>query len=106
MSESEKPTESWDRAGVGFGVSWAALLVAVGIGFAIAIGMDAAGVHGSRPLLGGVLPPLLMLALLVAAVASGRRHFRSGVLAGFGSMFALTLLLVAACFGTFALDGF
>ena len=47
-----------------------------------------------------------MLGLLAASFFSGHKRFAGGVLAGFGSMFALTLLLVAACFGLFAVNGF
>ena len=46
-----------------------------------------------------MLTPGAMLALFVWAYATGRTRTGAGILAAYGAMFALALLLVAACFG-------
>ena len=46
-----------------------------------------------------MLTPGAMLALVVWAYATGRTRTGAGILAAYGAMFALALLLVAACFG-------
>lgn len=77
----------------GFGLAWA---VALG-GSVLLVALGTA-----MPLLYGMLLPLPLVAILVAAIAllaQGRTRTGLGVFLGLASMLALALLLVAACFG-------
>ena len=106
---SASPEES-NRFLVGFGAAWGTALAASVLAWAIAMvieqRMHALGQYGEKPLLAGMLPPACLLGLLGWSYVSGRRELARGVLAAFGSMFAVVLLLIAACFGMFGFNAF
>ena len=90
-----------------FGWTW--LIAGLATAMAAAVGFvlsDAIRGNSDRIFGVGALPPALLLGLLTYAWASGRRQMAMGVLAAMGTMFALVLLLVAACFGLVASGGF
>ena len=85
---------------LGVGIAWAIKVVG-GILLAL-IGIGAMQlVHGAVwPLLALSLVPLLAsVALAVWMIVKGRRRTGIGILIGIGTIWAVQLLLVAACFG-------
>ena len=91
----------------GFGLFW---LVAVGGSIAL---MLLAGLLSSISLYSPILFSLLglapwaaALALAIGLVSKGKTRTAQGIAFGFLSLFAVGLLLVAACFGILALGGF
>ncbi|MEZ5465200.1 MAG: hypothetical protein R3F22_08280 [Lysobacteraceae bacterium] len=103
---TDRRAGNWDTTAAGFGIAWAVLLVSGVASVIIGAILDETGMHGNEVLFLGLISPFAMLGLIAASYFSGHKRFAGGVLAGFGSMFALTLLLVAACFGLFAVNGF
>jgi hypothetical protein len=102
-------TDSTNRSELLSWFGWTWLIAGLAIAMAAAAGFvlsDAIHGNSDRIFAVGVLPPLLLLGLLIYAWLSGRRQMALGVLAAMGSMFALVLLLVAACFGFVASGGF
>ncbi len=53
----------------------------------------------------GMLPQAALIAALVWAFVNGKTRTGLGILAAIGSMIALVILLVAACFGLMASSG-
>ena len=107
----EPPTgDPLDTPLAGFGWTWATALASIVLAFAVGwwvdrrMGMTYSSDHWS--LLAGMIPPLSLLGLLAGSWFSGRKRMAQGVLAAFGSMFAVTLLLIAGCFGIFGFAGF
>jgi hypothetical protein len=108
--DEPRPAPSWDSALLGFGVAWAMAVLSVAaawlLGWAWQESLQSRQVYNQQFLLSGTLPSLALIVLLAGSYAGGYRGFARGVLAAFGSMFALLLLLVAACFGAVGLDAF
>ena len=103
------PNHEDDRSELrtGFALAWGVAIA--GIVAAVALGALLGGVSGGRGGLGfaaGMLPPLALLALLAGCRLTGRKRMASGVLAAFGTMFAVVLLGIAACFGMVGFGGF
>lgn len=99
-----------DTPMAGFGWCWAAALGSTVLAFVVGwlidrrMGVTYSSDHWS--LLAGMIPPLSLLGLLAGSWFSGRKRMALGVLAAFGSMFAVMLLLIAGCFGIFGFAGF
>ena len=91
---------------LGFGLFWLAL---IGGGMVSGIIASAAGMlfHGAAPLfaLAGLLPWIAPLVLAIWLANKGKTRTAQGIAFGFLSLFAVGLLLVAACFGIIALNG-
>jgi hypothetical protein len=92
----------------GFVLGWVAMIVGV-----VASGMlyalqSSAGLPGVGVVFIGVgsLPLVAMIVLAIWFANRGQSRSAAGVLLAFGSMVALILLLVAACFGILATGGF
>lgn len=102
-----EPASPGDRSELRAGFAWAwataagSLLLAGLVAFAI--GQLHTG--GNSTLMAGTIPPLALLALLAGTWFGGKRDMARGVLAAFGTMFAVVLLGVAACFGIFGISG-
>jgi hypothetical protein len=103
------PDNDEDRSQLrtGFALAWGVAIAAILA--AIVLATVLGGLGGARGSLGfaaGMLPPIALLGLLAGCWFSGRRRMASGVLAAFGTMFAVALLGVAACFGLIGFGGF
>lgn len=89
---------------IGFLVGWAAMIGSVMVGgvlLAIAGGL-LSGWDSAFSLIAvvtGLLPMASLIGLIVFYASKGKSRSALGVLAAFGSLVALCLLLVAACFG-------
>jgi hypothetical protein len=94
----------------GFGWAWAtavgSVVLAGLIGFALGQARLGSGGRGDIAFVAGAIPPVALLGLLAISWFGGYRQMARGVLAAFGSMFAVLLLGVAACFGIFSISGF
>ena len=92
---------------LGFGLFW---LILVGGGIVSGIIISAAGMLfnavGLAYGLAGLLPWIAPLVLAIWLANKGKTRTAQGIAFGFLSLFAAGLLLVAACFGIFALGGF
>lgn len=93
---------------VGFLLGWAAMIVGVianGLFWAL---QSSLGLPGADMVFLGVgsLPLVAMIVLAIWFANRGKSRSAAGVLLAFGSMVALVLLLVAACFGILATGGF
>ncbi|GAA5009059.1 hypothetical protein FNZ56_02720 [Pseudoluteimonas lycopersici] len=92
---------------LGFGLFW---LILVGGGMVSGIIVSAAGMlfHGLGLAYGlaGLLPWIAPLVLAIWLANKGKTRTAQGIAFGFLSLFAVGLLLVAACFGILALGGF
>lgn len=104
------PTPPPERAaGTGslaLGVALAWLINIVGSAFIFGVMWLLTPRTGAAPALGftiGWLPLLVSVGLAVWMIVKGPRRTGIGILIGIGSMWAVTLLLVAACFGIFFL---
>jgi hypothetical protein len=106
MDPTEDPGSSDLRNGfaLAWGVAIASIVAAVIV--SIALGAAFEGGRGERGFIAGVLPPLALLGLLAGCWFNERKRMALGVLAAFGSMFAVLLLGVAACFGLIGFGGF
>jgi uncharacterized membrane protein YhaH (DUF805 family) len=103
-SPSEPPARSAMRDGF-----WWAWVIAIGssvLAGALAFAIGQAHLGGDTALIVGALPPLALLGLLVGTWFGEHRAMAHGVLAAFGTMFALLLLGMAACFGLAGAGGF
>lgn len=96
---------------VGFLLGWAAIFggyVAIGALFALLVNIVGSGggseLYTVLPLL-YVLPWGLVLGLIVWFAIKNKPRSALGVVLAIGSMIALGILLVAACFGIIALSG-
>lgn len=93
---------------IGFLLGWAVLIVANAAVFGLLAVLDTLGSNSSA----GVIGPLLLglpwigqLALIVFFAIRNQPRSAVGVALAIVSLIALALLLVAACFGLFALNG-
>lgn len=78
----------------GVGLAWLVMIVGEVLVFMSGwLGIMLAGV---------LLPPLAILVWGIVALARGRPRLGKGLLLGLASIFAVALLLVAACFGLVA----
>jgi hypothetical protein len=90
---------------LGFGLFWLAM---VGGGIVSGILVSVADMlHFATPMfaLAGLLPWIAPLVLAIWLANKGKTRTAQGVAFGFLSLFAVGLLLVAACFGIIALNG-
>jgi cytochrome bd-type quinol oxidase subunit 2 len=106
MDPTDDPGSSDFRNGfaLAWGVAIASIVAAVVVG--MVLGEVLEGRTAERSLIAGVLPPLAMLGLLAGCWFNERKRMALGVLAAFGSMFAVLLLGIAACFGLIGFGGF
>lgn len=88
---------------LGVAGAWALLIG----GYAVVIGIFSAASNpgDATAMLLVALPWLAMVGLIVWFAANGRPRSAIGVLIGMGSIFAVALLLVAACFGLLSTGG-
>ena len=99
------PAGNQGSLGLGIALAWACLIGGYTVSATIAssaFSSHAYGGDGLIILLIG-LPWLLMLALIVWLVTQGQPRTAIGVAIGIGSILGVALLLVAACFGLFAM---
>ena len=99
------PQNPWDTQGTGFAAAWGVGIGSTVLAFALGIALGEMDSGGTSAFAAGMLPPVALLGLLVGARASGLKEMATGVLAGFGAMFAVVLLGVAACFGIVGIAG-
>lgn len=100
---SAPPPPNQGSLGIGFALAWACLIGGYAVSAAVAstaFGPHPFGGDGLIVLLIG-LPWLMMILLMVWLVMQGLPRTAIGVAIGLGSILALALLLVAACFGLF-----
>ena len=103
------PGDARGSIGLGIGLAWACLIGGYTIfGFLISavytvLPMEA---RDTIAILLALLPWVMMIALIVWMASSGQPRTASGIGLGIASIFAVALLLVAACFGLFASGGF
>lgn len=102
---STTPDKS-DSLMLGFILGWATAVLSIVCAFVIGYVIEGISDRSDSSLLAGVFPPLCLLGLLGGGYLAGKRQLARGVLLAFGSMFAIFLLLVAACFGAFGIGGF
>jgi hypothetical protein len=104
------PNDEDDRSGLrtGFALAWGVAIAAIVAAIVLGSLLGAAfgGRSGARGFIAGMLPPLALLGLLASCWLTGRKRMASGVLAAFGTMFAVALLGIAACFGMIGFGGF
>jgi hypothetical protein len=103
------PAPDKDSVLIGFLAGWGAM-----IGFSFLSGAIVAVtgplLNGSFAfsvisLIAGLIPIAGLAGLMIWFAMKGKTRSVKGVVAAFGSLLALCLLLVAACFGLFALSG-
>ena len=90
---------------LGFGLFWLTLVgggIAAGILASVANMLHVAGIMFA---FAGVLPWAVPLVLAIWLANKGKTRTAQGIVFGFLSLFAVGLLLVAACFGIIALNG-
>ncbi|MEO8671885.1 MAG: hypothetical protein ABI411_11260 [Tahibacter sp.] len=92
---------------LGFGLGWLVLVagyIAVGM---ILYGLDSTSTNPPDALIALMvaLPWIAMIGLMVGFTVRGKPRVALGMLVALGSMVGLVLLLVAACFGLFAVSG-
>jgi hypothetical protein len=98
-------TDAPDKGSVliGFLVGWGAMIGATVVAGAIMAGggalMQWSPAFGVIASIAGLLPMAGLIALIVWYAHHGKTRSALGVVAAFGSLVALCLLLVAACFG-------
>ena len=79
---------------LGFGLAW---LVAI-VGHAVAVGIVSVSRGGSSALTVLALPWLAEIGLIVWLAATGKPRTAGGVAIGLGTIIAIAVLLIAACF--------
>lgn len=89
---------------VGFLVGWGAMIASTVVAGALMAGAGAlmTGWNSAFSLIamiGGLLPLASLIGLIIWYAMKGKSRSALGVAAAFGSLLALCLLLVAACFG-------
>lgn len=95
------PTEYRGSLLIGFLVGWAVLIVA----YAVAFGLLAVfGSHSQTDAIVVGMPWICLLGLIVFFAVRNQPRNAVGVVLTIVSVFALGLLLVAACFGLFAFN--
>jgi inner membrane protein involved in colicin E2 resistance len=106
MDPMQEPGRSEFRNG--FALAWGVAIASLVLAFMVAMVLGNVPGSGSESLafFAGVLPPLALLGLLAGCWFTDRRRMAHGVLAAFGTMFAVVLLGVAACFGLVGFGGF
>lgn len=96
---AKEPPEDKGSLGTGIGLAWAIAVV----GTPLCIAFTATLHTGSDQLFVlWLLPYLLIVILAVVSYRKGKPRTGHGFLLGLLSIFAVALLLVAACFGLFA----
>jgi hypothetical protein len=92
----------------GFLLGWAAMIAGVVVNGLFWALQSSLGLPGVGVLFLGVgsMPLVAMIVLAIWFANRGKSRSAAGVLLAFGSMVALVLLLVAACFGILATGGF
>jgi hypothetical protein len=106
MDPTPTPASERSELMAGFGWAWATLIGSIVLAVAVGFALSAASGSGEGAFLAGTLPPMAMLGLLASLYFSGRKRQALGVLAAFGTMFAVVLLGVAACFGIAGVSSF
>jgi len=93
---------------VGFLLGWAAMIAGVLVNGLFWVLQSSLGLPGADIVFLGVgsLPLVALIVLAVWLANRGKSRSAAGVLLAFGSLVALVLLLVAACFGILATGGF
>jgi hypothetical protein len=90
---------------IGFLVGWAAMIAGTVVAATIMSGAGAFMSGGGSSAFGliaglaGLLPMASLIGLIIWYAVKGKSRSALGVAAAFGSLLALCLLLVAACFG-------
>lgn len=101
------PSERDPRAGslaLGVALAWGINVIGSIVIFGIAILLSERSRSPSAPLFVlGWLPFLASVGLAVWMIVKGPRRTGLGIIIGIGSMWAVSLLLMAACFGIFFL---
>jgi len=100
------PPENRGSLGLGIGLAWACLIAGYTVSSVIAGVMYEAfppDLRNAVAILAVLLPWLLMVGLIVWLSTRGMTRTAIGIAAGIGSIFGVALLLVAACFGLFAM---
>lgn len=100
------PPENRGSLGLGIGLAWACLIAGYTVSSVIATVMyDAvpANIRNPVAILAVLLPWLLMVGLIVWLATRGMTRTATGIAVGIATIFGLALLLVAACFGLFAM---
>ncbi|HEV2606574.1 MAG TPA: hypothetical protein VGT79_01200 [Xanthomonadaceae bacterium] len=92
----------------GFLLGWGAMIAGVLVNGMFWALQSSLGLPGADMIFLGVgsLPLVAMIVLAIWLANRGKSRSAAGVLLAFGSMIALVLLLVAACFGILATGGF
>lgn len=93
---SNEPPEDKGSLGAGIGLAWAIAVVGTPLCIAIAAALN---IGPNRLIVTGLLPYLLIVALAILSYRKGKPRMGHGLLLGLLSIFAVGLLLVAACFG-------
>ncbi|HEU4663656.1 MAG TPA: hypothetical protein VFS55_06470 [Dokdonella sp.] len=100
------PTEDPRRRGsLLAGVAWAWALLIGGHAVVVATYAGSGYIDDGTGALLVALPWLSMIGLIIWFVANGRPRSALGVLLGIGTIVAVALLLVAACFGLLSSSG-
>lgn len=88
---------------IGFLVGWVAMIASTVVAGAVMVGVGALMQFGSAfsviPAIISLLPMGSLIGLIIWYAQQGKTRSALGVAAAFGSLLALCLLLVAACFG-------
>lgn len=104
---STPPTsENRGSLGLGIGLAWACLIAGYTVSSVIAGVMYEVvppDLRNPVAILAVLLPWLVMIGLIVWLATRGMTRTATGIAVGIGSILGVALLLVAACFGLFAM---
>ena len=94
-----EPSKSEGTLGTGIALAWAVMVLGE-------IALGALGVSASPFVLWGwFIPPVAVVIWAISLINRGVRRTGKGMLLGLASVFAVLLLLVAACFGLVMIGG-
>jgi hypothetical protein len=100
------PPRSNERGSLGLGVGLAWAVVVVGYVVCLTLAASAGALmNGGSFVVFLLLPWLAVVALAVFQAVRGRPRTALGIVIGIASIFAVGLLLVAACFGLIGMSG-
>ena len=100
------PPENQGSLGLGIALAWACLIAGytvAGIFASIIFRGPSTDAQVGLAILAALMPWLLMIGLIVMFATRGQSRTAIGVAVGIGSILGVVLLLVAACFGLFAM---
>jgi glucan phosphoethanolaminetransferase (alkaline phosphatase superfamily) len=110
QGQKSRPDLSKGSALAGFGIGWAimaggGLLTSIGITVLQEFMSYNSELAQALIMILLTLPLVILIAAMVWFGKKGKSKIVKGIAAAFGSLVALILLLVAACFGMFAMNG-